>query len=140
LTVEPQQQIYTAREAVMLRFNFRALKPVRLCFEKDPLAQFSLKITRAGIGPLALYPLLVQDNSMLLRQPPKVYQMNPGDSIPYRANLKRIKFANGERWQPADYAVSAVFRLCDQRAGSFAGEGRETLVPSTREGRFMIME
>jgi hypothetical protein len=150
LTISSQKQIYTSREGIMIRMNFLALQPVDLCLQKDPLSQFDITIFRSGLGPLRLKPMVVQDNSVLFAEKTRVFHLNPGDNLPYRANLKRVHFARNDGWEAGDYTVSVNFHLCDPTVGKKIREnpfletntlgGKEGNIPSLQPARFMIME
>lgn len=144
LVIKPQKQIYTAREGVMLRFEFKATRSVNLCLENDPLTQLSVKIFRGGKGELPIAPIVVNDTQVLFHQKPRVIPLGEGDTYLLRINLKRFGFLNGEKWMPGDYTVKGAFTLCDQTQvlqgkRSSPASAQEITIPASESGRFMIM-
>lgn len=132
--VAAQKQIFSRREGVMLRVQFKALQPVRLCMEKDPLTQFRFRVYRSGQGELALAPLVSRDTRVMFGQRLAVHNLASGEVFAYRVNLKRLQFLDGNSWESGDYAVNAAFLLCPQAEGL-----PETTLPATSAARFMIM-
>jgi hypothetical protein len=141
LRVEPVKSIYRLREGVTLQFTLTAQEPVRLCLEKDPLTQFQFQVTRGGKGQIPLEPLVVNDNRELYFEKMRIIDLKPGQTFPYRANLKRLNPAKGEKWLAGDYSVQTTFNLCDQKAGlTFDSSGRETPIKAQGVGRFLIVD
>ncbi|MBK8190550.1 MAG: hypothetical protein IPK79_08895 [Vampirovibrionales bacterium] len=134
LEVEPQKQIFSRREGLMMRVTLKALQPVPLCLEKDPLTQFRFRIFRSGFGELPLAPLVSRDTRVIFGQRPQARPLEAGRSWVYRLNLKRLQFLDGESWASGDYAVNASFLLCDPDGGD-----AEITAPARRPARFMIM-
>ncbi len=140
LAIEPQKQIYTAREGLMVRFVFKARQPARVCFEKDPLSQFNFSVYRSGTGELPLQPVVTHDTRVLFDQRPSVFELASGDVHVYRLNLKRLHFRQGEAWTPGDYTVKATFNLCEQAEGKhWDPSGQEIPLKAVQPARFMIM-
>jgi hypothetical protein len=97
-------------------------------------------IVKPGIGKIPLKPLVITDNSQIFQEPMQVLWLESGESVTMRANLKRFQFDNGEEWAPGEYNVNAVFNLCEQTpAETVTDPGKETPIPSTGRGWFMIM-
>jgi len=150
MTIVPKREIFTLREGLQIQMVFRALQPVDICFQKDPLTQFDIEVYRSGKGPLKKAPLVVQDTSVLFDQALKIVHLNPGQAIPYRVSLKRINFLGGDLWTPGDYTITSTFHLCDQVAAAKLQatptvdatfvEGKDTLVKAVNRGHFMIMD
>lgn len=139
LEIEPEEGIMTRAQGVPVRFIITAVRPVKLCLEKDPLTQFQLQISRQGHGPLPVEPLVVRDTRELFYQKIRVVELKPGQHYPYRANLRRLTFTNGEQWKPGDYTISATFNLCDQAtAGNADSSGKEVPIKAKALGRFMV--
>ncbi len=139
LLLEPEKRIYSSREGVMVKFILKATQRVKVCYAKDILSQMQLKISRSG-HPLALQPLVVQDNSEIFQQPVNSRWLEPGQSLTFRSNLKRFHFAAGERWEPAEYTVSATFGLCDQAEDQpYDPAGKEMPIRTVMPAWFMIM-
>lgn len=140
LTLEPQKQIYTAREGLMVKFTFKALQPARVCFEKDPLTQFRFSVYRSGTGALPLQPVVTHDTRVLFDQRPEVFMLDSGEVHVYRLNLKRLHFRQGEAWTPGDYTVNATFSLCEQTEDkAWDASGKENPLGILQPARFMIM-
>ncbi len=140
MDVEPAKQIYTDREGLMVKFILTAREKTKLCLEKDPLSQMRITVSRSGQGKVPLEPLVLRDNRVLFDQNMKVRWLNPGDRVYLRANLKRLRFSGGGRWEPGEYSVSAVFNLCEQTPNEEVNDlGKEIPIPTARPGWFMIM-
>lgn len=140
LEVEPVKRIYSEREGLMVKFIFTAQNKTKLCLHDDILSQMQISIHRPGSGKLALQPLVVQDNSILFQKPLQVRWLNAGDTLTLRANLKRFQFADGDKWEPGEYNVNAVFNLCEQTATDYVTDtGKEIPIKAVRQGWFMIM-
>jgi len=139
LILEPEKRIYSSREGVMVKFIFKASRRVKVCYAKDILSQMQLKISQGGHN-LPLQPLVVQDNSQIFQQPMNIRWLESGQSMTFRSNLKRFKFAEGDQWDPAEYNVSATFGLCDQSEDQpYDPAGKEVPVRTTIPSWFMIM-
>lgn len=140
LQVEPAKQIFSSREGLVTRFTFKAQSKTKLCLDKDILSQVQVTISRSGTGKLPLKPLVIKDNSQIFQEPMKVVWLEAGQSLTLRANLKRYQFDGAEQWIPGEYSIGATFNLCEQTpAQNVTDPGRETSVPSQRQGWFMIM-
>lgn len=139
IILEPEKRIYSSREGVMVKFVLKASRRVKVCYAKDILSQMQLKIARSGHN-MALQPLVVQDNSQIFQQPMNIRWLESGQSMTFRTNLKRYKFAEGETWEPAEYNASATFDLCDQSEDQpYDPAGKEIPVRTTTPSWFMIM-
>lgn len=140
LEVEPVKRIYSIREGLMVKFTFTAQSRTKLCLNDDILSQVQIDIYRPGSGKLALQPLVIQDNSVIFQKPMRVQWLDSGESLTLRANLKRFKFANAEKWEPGEYNVNATFNLCEQTPAEYVtNPGKEIPVKAVRQGWFMIM-
>ena len=139
LAIEPLKRIYTAREGLQVRFTLKALDRAKICVEKDILSQMTLRVSRSGEF-LHLQPLVVTDNRELFHQHMNVQWLESGQTLTFRANIKRFRLANGETWEPGEYTVSGSFGLCEQTPGTlYDPAGKEAPVPAKNTGWFMIM-
>ncbi len=142
LTMKPLKNIYSPREGLGVQFVFHAIRPTRLCLEKDPFTQFQFNVERGGVGKLPLAPIVVKDTRELFFQPIKVVNLQPGKPYYLRGNLKRLNFTDGQDWGIGDYYVSATFFLCNQEEDeeTFDSAGEEIPIKSAKTATFMIME
>ena len=139
LLVEPSKRIFSSREGLMVKFTLKAAERTKVCIERDILSQLTLNISRSG-ELLPIQPLVVKDNRQLFREQMKIRWLESGESLSFRANIKRIQFANGEPWEPGEYNVTGSFGLCEQTPDQFYDPaGEETPVRSKNSGWFMIM-
>lgn len=140
LEIIPLKQIYTGHDGLIMKLVFMAKAKTKLCLGKNILGQMQFTVGRAGVGKLPLKPLIIKDNSQIFEQPMKVLWLEAGQSVTLRANLKQFSPDGGERWLPGEYNVGAVFNLCEQnQLEPVTDPGRETPIPSIRQGWFMIM-
>ena len=123
----------------MVKLTLKANRRAKVCLAKDILTQVRLKVSKSGqITPLK--PLVVEDNSTLFDEPVIVKWLDPGQSLTFRTNLKRLNFANGDKWEPAEYNVAATYQLCDQTEDkAYDPAGRELSVPTQKIAWFLIM-
>ena len=140
LEIVPLKSIYSAREGLSVRFRFTARERTKLCLSKDLLSQMQVNVYRSGRGKIAMQPLVSRDNQVVFEETMKVRWLEPGQSIDLKANLKRLQFAEGQKWTPGEYSVRAAFSLCEQTPTEEVPDiGRETLIPARKPGWFMIM-
>jgi hypothetical protein len=132
--LEPSKQIFSHSEGLVMVATWLAKHPVKLCLAKDLLGQMQVEISRSGKGKLSIQPLVIQDNSHLYQEPLQVLNLQTGQSIRRRVNLKRYHFGDGEHWVAGDYTVKASFTLCGNDNGS-----AESTLPS-RAAYFMLMD
>lgn len=123
----------------MVKFTFTAQSKTKLCLANDIMSQMNIGIYRPGSGKLPLAPMVIQDNSVIFQKPLQVRWLEAGDSITLRANLKRLKFANGEPWSPGEYNINATFNLCEQTPVEYTTSGPEIPVKAAKPGWLMIM-
>jgi hypothetical protein len=140
LDVVPVKRIYSSREGLMMKFVFTAQSRTKLCLSKDILSQMRINIHRSGSGKLPLQPLVVHDNSVLFQEPMQIRWLDVGESITLRANLKRFRFADDNKWEPGEYSVEVIFNLCEQTPNDYVtASDKEIPVKSRQPGWFMIM-
>ena len=133
--MEANKQIFSHSEGLVMILSWLAKKPTKLCLAKDLLSQTQVEISRSGRGKLTLEPLVIEDKSKLLDMPAQVLNLQTGQVIRRRVNLKRFHFSGGEHWDAGDYTVKATFSLC-------TGEGKEEeiLLPAKQSAYFMLMD
>src|SRR6478609_4891679 len=64
--LEPNKQIFSHSEGLVMILSWLAKKPVKLCLAKDLLSQTQVEVSRSGRGKLPLEPLVIEDKSKLL--------------------------------------------------------------------------
>jgi hypothetical protein len=141
LTLKSTKDIYRKREGVQVTFLLKAQEPIRLCLEKDPLTQFQFTAYRGGKGVLSLEPYVAKDTRELYFEKMRIIDLKPGQAFPYRANIKKLVPANGEKWIPGDYSLGATFNLCDQtQAFRNDSAGKDMPIKGKNLARFMITD
>jgi hypothetical protein len=141
LRVFPFKPIYSRREGIRMGFGFTASKPVQLCLEKKPMAQFYPTIARLGFGKLPISPTVTQDTQVLFNQSMRIIKLKPGERYVQWLDLKQYALDDGRAWESGEYRVSAEFRLCDQNAYSINDPAaKETVIKSVGSARFMIVD
>ena len=129
------------RDGLVMQFIFTAKARTKLCLNKDLLSQTQVTLYKAGVGKVPLKPLVIQDKSLLFMAPMRVVWLEAGQSLTVRANLKRFQLDSGANWTPGEYGAEASFNLCEQTpAEPVTDPGRETPIPSARQGWFMISD
>jgi hypothetical protein len=133
--LEASKQIFSHSEGLVMILSWLAKKPVKLCLAKDLLSQTQVEVSRSGRGKLTLQPLVIEDKSKLFDMPSQILNLQTGQSVRRRVNLKRFHFSEGEHWDAGDYTVKASFSLC-------AGEGKdeELRLPAKAPAYFMLMD
>lgn len=140
LRLEPTKRIFSSREGVTVKFVLTARARTKVCLSKDVLSQMQISVGQSGRGQMPLAPLVLKDNTIRFQQALKVRWLEPGESLTLRANIKRLRFADGQPWAPGEYSVGATFNLCEQTPTEYVTEtGQEIPVRAESQGWFMIM-
>ncbi len=135
-----EKSIVNRRESWPVRFHFKALSPVKLCTQPDPMGQFGFQLSRGGTA-VPLDPLVVMDPTELLERRPQVRVLQPGQTATLRGNLKRLKPA--QPWQPGEYTVRSTFHLCEQTELSplfYEISGPDIPIPVQNTARFLVID
>lgn len=139
ISIEPIKRIYSSREGLMTNFIFEANRKTKLCVAKDIMTQMDITVSQAG-QKVTLKPLVVTDIEKLYQKKAKEIWLEPGETISFRLNLRRLMFASGKSWKPGEYSINTTFHLCPQDISDPDSMlFNEIPIEATQPGWLMIM-
>jgi hypothetical protein len=112
IQVHSRKTIYGLHEGIQAQLVFTAIQKTRLCLASNLMQQLQFSVVHQGSGVLAQQPVVInQPSKTTLRY----LDLEPGQSIQRRVNLKQIRFQQNASWPPGEYQVKATFFLCEQQ-------------------------